>query len=224
MDSKEIVLSGTFQNMEHAIIESMHLLSPYSKYGDESVRCKDIYRLVQDAAIYVDGQLQTGNHRFTIFSSALFGRRSSLKLFQKMTDNERRGAWWKLKVPYDEALRIAMTLRLRNTGKNGEMFEWQSTIDSMSATREEDIRNKFFSFVTLSMLTEEEQKNNEEMEKKLQELDSTLFSIKNSASADQKTLLEKLIDLQHRIYVTINQKTVQPFDAIPDSSSISFFT
>jgi hypothetical protein len=83
VESTVRILPGTFQNIELAIIYAIHLLAPSSKYSDDSCRCKDLYSLVKNAAIVVDGQLQHGNHRFTIFSSALCGRRSASQLFQR---------------------------------------------------------------------------------------------------------------------------------------------
>ena len=162
----DLALTGTYQNIEQAIVEAIHLLAPLCEYGDESARCKDIFKLVRESTICIDGQPQTGNHRFTIFSSALSGRRSSLKLFQKVTDPERHGSWWKLKVPYDEAQRIVHAIRLRNPIKSPDPTDWQNAFDFVYSSKKEEIRNRFLSFVPLTKMIAELENANAIIENK----------------------------------------------------------
>ena len=116
-------MTGSYQNIELAIVDAIHMLAPFSEYEDDSCRCKEIHNLVKNATIEINGFMQQGNHRFTLFSSALCGRRSSQKLFQKVTDRDRVGAWWKLKVPYEEAVQIAMSLHSRHSPKYLDLDE-----------------------------------------------------------------------------------------------------
>jgi hypothetical protein len=143
LDSASGALRGTFRNIELAIVYAIHRLAPTSEYSDESCRCKDIYSLVKNAAIEVDGQLQYGGHRFTIFSSALCGRRSASRLFQKVTTQNRRGSWWALKVPFDEAVHIATSLQGRQPIGVGD----SQSESPLSVSREELIRGRFASLV-----------------------------------------------------------------------------
>jgi hypothetical protein len=107
--------------MELAIVHAIRALSPLSKHGDGSCRCKDIYALVRDAAVLVNGQVQQGNHRFKIFSSALCGRRSAARLFLRVTDRERSGSWWGLRVPFEEAVAIASSLQGRPVPESDDL-------------------------------------------------------------------------------------------------------
>jgi hypothetical protein len=144
-------LSGTFQNIELAIIHAIHILSPFSKHSDDSCRCKDIYSLVRDALIQVDGQVQHGNHRFALFSSALCGRRSAARLFLRVADRERSGSWWKLKIPFEEAIVIASSLQ----GRPAFDGEERSIGDIVRIPKAEAIRSRFSALTALSLLRTE---------------------------------------------------------------------
>lgn len=95
-----------FCNMQHAIVEAMHELGAFSPFNDGSVRMKELFSKVENAPIEIDGVVSEGPHRFSIFHSALCGRRSAAELFERVEDAERprQGAWWKLKMPYDQAI------------------------------------------------------------------------------------------------------------------------
>jgi hypothetical protein len=97
-----------FKNMQHAIVEIMNELGQYSPYGDNSVRSKELFARVSVAPIEVDGVVDVRPHRFSIFTSALSGRRSAAELFESVEDASRLGAWWRLRMPYEEALARAL--------------------------------------------------------------------------------------------------------------------
>jgi len=97
-----------FKNMQHAIVEAMYDIGKISQYGDGSVRMKDLYSRVQNALIEVNGHVERGPHRFSIFNSALCGRRSAAELFERVEDNNRQGAWWKLTKSHEESLQYAL--------------------------------------------------------------------------------------------------------------------
>lgn len=217
----ELALTGTYQNIEQAIIEAIHLLAPLSEYNDESARCKDIFKLVREATICIDGQPQTGNHRFTIFSSALSGRRSSLKLFQKVSDSERRGSWWRLKVPYDEAQRIAHAIRLRNPLKSSDSTEFQSSFDFVYASRKEELRNRFLSFVPLSQMGSELENANANVEAKLGDIQAKLTEMQQGMSPEDKVNFDQLVAMQQKIASLRRARRRQDHDA--DGHSMSFF-
>ena len=216
MDS--LALTGTYQNIEQAIVEAIHLLAPLCEYGDDSARCKDIFKLVRESTICIDGQPQTGNHRFTIFSSALSGRRSSLKLFQKVTDPDRHGSWWKLKVPYDEAQRIVHTIRLRNPIKSPDNGEWQNAFDYVYASRKEEIRNRFLSFVPLTLMTSELERANAEIQKKFDESTAQLNEKKAQMNEEEKSSFDQLVSLQQRIATLRRARRRQERDIVDGHS------
>ena len=98
-----------FANMQHALVEALHELGASSPFNDGSVRMKELYAKVENAPIDVNGHPDTGPHRFSIFNSALCGRRSAAELFERV-DNEgevRHGAWWRLRMPYEDAVKFA---------------------------------------------------------------------------------------------------------------------
>ena len=97
-----------FKNMQHAIVVALNQLAPYSVYHDGSIRMKELYSQVKDCKIQVGDHIETGPHRFSIFNSALSGRRSASELFERVDDVGRQGAWWKLARSFDECLSIAL--------------------------------------------------------------------------------------------------------------------
>ena len=139
----DIHLTGVFQNIETAIVEAISSLSRYSEYRDGSVRCKEIYNLLRQTQIMIDGKLQVGNLRFTLFSSALCGRRVSLKLFEKITDPNRHGSWWRLKVPYREAMEIALQQKTRYSPFYADINDITPRVSNFPITRSEALRRKF---------------------------------------------------------------------------------
>ena len=216
--ASNLALTGTYQNIEQAIVEAIHLLAPLSEENDGSARCKDIFKLVREATICIDGQPQTGNHRFTLFSSALSGRISSLKLFQKITDPNRHGSWWRLKVPYDEAQRIVHAIRLRSPMKSPDNGEWQNAFDFVNASRKEDMRNRFLSFVPLTKTSAELERINAKMEKKLDESTQLLNDKKADLSEEDSNNLDQLISLQQQIAELRRQRRRQDRDLLDGHS------
>jgi hypothetical protein len=93
--------------MQHALVEVLHELGQYSPYNDNTVRSKELFARVEHCTIEVNGEPDSGPHRFSIFSSALSGRRSVSELFERVEDPDRAGAWWRLRIPYEEALEFA---------------------------------------------------------------------------------------------------------------------
>ena len=187
-----ISLSGVFNNIEHSIIEAIHLLGRTSQYGDESCRCKDIFSVVKNSTILVDGKPQQGNHRFTIFSSALCGRRSSLRLFQRVNDKERLGSWWKLKVKYEEALLIAKSLHPQNQDRYFEDDQFEETQKAL-ANRDEIVRSKFLSLIPLSMIADEAHEKKESLIEQHEELVKKLKLMKESVPKEILKAFEQMI-------------------------------
>ena len=101
-------LTTVFQNMQHAIVVALNQLAPYSTYRDGSIRMKELYAQVKDCKIQVGDHVDNGPHRFSIFNSALSGRRSATEIFERIDDSGRQGAWYKLARSYDECLAIAL--------------------------------------------------------------------------------------------------------------------
>ena len=97
-----------YKNMQHAIVEALHDLGAGSIYHDNSVRMRELYARVKDAQIEVGDHIETGPHRFSIFNSALCGRRSASELFERIEDPGRQGAWWRLARSYEESLSYAL--------------------------------------------------------------------------------------------------------------------
>jgi hypothetical protein len=93
--------------MAHAIVEAIHDLGRYSPFNDGSVRRKELCARVENARIEVNGRIEIG-HRIAVFDSALCGCRYAAELFERVDDSNRQGAWWRLAVPYDKALEIAL--------------------------------------------------------------------------------------------------------------------
>lgn len=154
-------LRGTYRSIEHAIVEAIHVLGQESPHGDGSCRCKDIFAAVQYAAISVDGRALQGGLRFAKFSSALCGRRSSQRLFQRACDGRRVGSWWKLRLPYEEALLAAMPLGSWCTGSGADEGAG-SARQGCDASREEIVRSMFLSLIPLGMMSSETQDKNGE--------------------------------------------------------------
>ena len=101
-------LTTVFQNMQHAIVFALNQLAPFSTYHDGSIRMKELYTQVKDCKIQVGEFVDNGPHRFSIFNSALSGRRSATELFERVDEIGRQGAWYKLARSYDECLALAL--------------------------------------------------------------------------------------------------------------------
>ena len=198
MDKEHLALTRSFQNIELAIVEAIHVLAPFSEYGDESCRCKEIHNLVKNATIEINGTMQQGNHRFTLFSSALCGRRSSQKLFQRVADPERVGAWWKLKVPYQEAVQIASSLHARHSMKLSDSDD-HSLSPEVPVKREEFVRTKFLSLIPLAMLGTEVRDLNAKLEEKHTELTRSVQLCRSETPAATVQMLDEYKRLKEHI-------------------------
>jgi hypothetical protein len=197
-------LKGTFQNIELAIVYAIHKLAPASEYSDGSCRCKDIFALVKNAVIEVEGQLQQGGHRFSIFSSALCGRRSASRLFQRVTTQNRRGSWWALKVPFDEAVHIATSLHGRQPS-GGDDGECEIVL---KVSREELIRGRFESLVPLAMMKAELIDQNEALADRQRELEVQLAALKEDVPYRAVTDLNELRRLRRRSGLADQQEQI----------------
>ena len=198
MQKDDHQLTRTFQNIEMAIVEAIHLLGPSSEFGDGSARCKDIYNIVKNSSIHIDGQVQQGNIRFTIFSSALCGRRSSLKLFEKISDKERNGSWWKLKMPYEDAINYTLTLHSKSHGKFPELNDSILSPDEndIVASRQEYVRSMFMSFIPLSHIVNELTMENNRLKNVNASLERNVQNARNEAPPELVRNLEHVIALQ----------------------------
>lgn len=197
-EKSELELTGTYQNIELAIIEAMHLLAPFSEFGDESCRCKEIHNLVRNAAIEINGVVQQGKHRFTLFSSALCGRRSSQKLFQQVAHKERPGAWWKLKVPYEQAVQIATGLLSRHSQKFNEDEQIVSQ-ETLIARRDELVRSKFMSLIPVVPLKSEISAIHDQLQERNRELIQFRDVARSDASPQTLQLVNEFIQMRRRL-------------------------
>ncbi|OHS95798.1 hypothetical protein TRFO_38044 [Tritrichomonas foetus] len=209
MQKKDLQLTGTYQNIEMAIVEAIHLLAPFSEYSDDSCRCKEIYGLVKSSSIQIEGHVQQGNHRFTLFSSALCGRRSSLRLFQKVADKERHGSWWKLKVSYEDAISIAASIHSKHPNKFSDAGDSPVSPEEVVASRQEIVRNMFMSFIPLSLMANELAADNSSLEARQVELQGRVAQARAEASPETARMLDQLISLQRHLDELTQNKNAQ---------------
>lgn len=221
ISKKDLQLTGTYQNIEMAIVEAIHLLAPFSDFQDESCRCKDIYGLVKGASIQIEGHIQQGNHRFTLFSSALCGRRSSLFLFQKITDKDRRGSWWKLKIPYEEAIGYAASIHSKHPSKFNDISDSHVSL-GVAASRQEIVRGMFMSFVPVSLMVNELSAENNQLKNKQNELQQKIQQLKSESSPETLRSFERLTSLQFQLNELYQNKTPQQ-DMQGNSHQMPFF-
>ena len=208
IENHDLHLSGTFRNIELAIIEAIHLLSPLSEYQDESCRCKDIYNLVKDASIQIDGSIQQKNIRFPLFSSALSGRRTSFHLFEKITDKDRYGSWWKLKTSYEDAISFANSIHTKNSTRFPSSKASLET-SNVVASREEIVRSMFLSMVPATMKVKELSVENERLQNKHDQLKQELQTLKSESSTETLRLIDQIDSLQQNLNEIIQHKTTQ---------------
>lgn len=218
---KDLQLTGTYQNIEMAIVEAIHLLAPFSEFSDESCRCKDIYGLVKNASIQIEGHVQQGNHRFTLFSSALCGRRSSLFLFQKVTDKDRHGSWWKLKIPYEEAIGYAASIHSKHPSKFNDNSDSPVSLEVV-ASRQEIVRGMFLSFVPVSLMVNELAAENEQLKSQQNELQQKIQQLKSDSSPETLRVFDQLTSLQYHLNELYQNKTPQ-HDIQGSSHPMPFF-
>lgn len=218
---KDLQLTGTYQNIEMAIVEAIHLLAPFSEFSDESCRCKEIYSLVKAASIQIEGHAQQGNHRFTLFSSALCGRRSSLLLFQKITDKDRHGSWWKLKIPYEEAIGYAASIHSKHPNKFNDTTDSPVSLEVV-ASRQEIVRGMFMSFIPVSMMVNELSAENVQLKNKQNELQQKIQQIKSDSSPETLRAFDQLTSLQYHLNEMYQNKSSQ-HDIQESNHSMPFF-
>ena len=187
-----------FKNMQHAIVEAIHELGQNSPYNDQSVRMRELYSKCENASIEVNGVIDNGPHRFSIFHSALRGRRSAAELFESIDDSNRQGAWWKLKLPYEKALELALeqksfkTMKQRNRQKaesnEGKVLQFkpQDHITwNKTAVLDTIEKIKLFSIQTARL-----QNENKELEEKKSQLKDEITQLKQSCSSEVMKMME----------------------------------
>jgi hypothetical protein len=151
-------LSGVFDCFELAIIQAIHILGEASDYHDGTVRARDIFQLVRNASIRIDGKPTHGPHRSPLFVSALSGRRSSFRIFEQIKDPKRSGAWWRLRVPYQEAIDLARDVHIRPRPRSHEdepgddrARQFAEQPESPLPRREDVVRARLFSVLPLAL-------------------------------------------------------------------------
>lgn len=221
ISTKGLQLTGTYQNIEMAIVEAIHLLAPFSEFLDESCRCKDIYGLVKNASIQIEGHIQQGNHRFTLFSSALCGRRSSLFLFQKVTDKDRHGSWWKLKIPYEEAIGYAASIHSKHPSKFNDNSDSPVSLEVV-ASRQEIVRGMFLSFVPVSLMVNELAAENDQLKSQQNELQQKIQQLKSDSSPETLRVFDQLTSLQYHLN-ELYQNKIPQHDIQGSSHPMPFF-
>ncbi|KAH0789009.1 hypothetical protein GPJ56_007085 [Histomonas meleagridis] len=190
---------NVFKNMQHAIVEAMNTLGQSSPYGDNSVRMKELFAHVEKVPILLNGKVEEGPHRFSTFNSALCGRRSAAELFERVDDPNRQGAWWRLKMPYEEALDFAVEQK--------GFRKLQTRVRQKSDTRQNKVSNQNKSIVTNSWKktkiieisdrikefaakTFELHKENQFLQEKLSALTDDVTQLKQIVPKETKKMLE----------------------------------
>ena len=192
MDNEQV-----YQNTQHAIVEAIHILGQNSGYNDGSVRMKEIFAFIKDAVIMVDGQPQPGPHRFSMFNSALVGRRSAQEIFERIEEPHRQGAWWKLKIPYEDAIQIACQQkgdkshqeRIRKPEAQEELLNPQNAFNCNGSTLKDNL-NIIQTFLKKVINLREENKN---LENHLIQLNGEISLLKQSSSPEVISMLEAYI-------------------------------
>ena len=183
-----------YQNTQHAIVEAIHTLGQNSAYNDGSVRMKEIYAFVKDSIIIIDGQPQHGPHRFSMFNSALVGRRSSQEIFESVDEPTRQGAWWKLKLPYESAIELALKQkgnktqqeRVKKPNFTAQIQKPQGYFSFNRSLMIEDF-NTIQKFIQKVRNLREENKN---LENHLNNLNAEIALLKQTSSPEVLSMLE----------------------------------
>ena len=111
-------LTGVFRNIELAIIEALNILSQSSEQEDKAVRSRDLYNFVKNSTINSTEKDDKSQLAMTKFTSALSGKKSSQKLFEKCIIEGRTGSWWRLKMSYNESVQYATQLKSKDLNPN----------------------------------------------------------------------------------------------------------
>lgn len=202
-----------YKNMQHALVEAIHDLGQNSPYNDQSVRMRELFSRCENVSIEVNGVIDAGPHRFSIFNSALCGRRSAAELFERIEDSNRQGAWWRLKLPYEKALEFALeqksfkTMKQRNRQKvetnDGKVLQFkpQSHITwNKTAVLETIEKIKLFSMQTARLRNE-----NKELEEKSAQLTDEISQLKQSCSTDVMKMMEAYFAAQEQVKILRDQ-------------------
>lgn len=202
-----------YKNMEHALVEAMHDLGQNSPYNDQSVRMRELFTRCENCSIEVNGVINSGPHRFSIFNSVLCGRHSSAEIFERIEDSNRQGAWWKLKIPYEKALEFALeqksfkTVKQRNRQKTEtserkalqfkpqDHITWNKTIvlDTIEKIKQ-------FSIQTARLKNE-----NKELEEKSAQLIDEISQLKQSCSSEVMYMMETYFAAQEQVKILKDQ-------------------
>ncbi|OHT08172.1 hypothetical protein TRFO_23378 [Tritrichomonas foetus] len=197
-----------YKNMQHAIVEALHELGQYSPYNDNSVRMKELFSRVENAPIDANGHTETGPHRFSIFNSALCGRRSAAELFERVEDSNRQGAWWRLKMSYEDALDFALEqksfkkmkqrVRNKNDQQQNKQFQFnpQNHIMMWSKSDVLETIEKIKSFAKYTSRLREE---NKELEEKSAQLTDEISQLRQSCSPDVMQMMETYLAAQEQV-------------------------
>jgi hypothetical protein len=200
--------------MQHALVEVLHELGEYSPYNDNTVRSKELFARVEHCTIEVNGEPDRGPHRFSIFNSALSGRRSASELFERVEEDGRTGAWWRLRVPYEEALefakgqkgfaRVHPRVRQRQEpsrdagGERPGCVKWNRSSMLAGLDQIDEFARKVFD------LCEE----NERLKEQSQQLGDEITQLRQKASPD----LLKMIELYHATQAGVDRLRQQLID------------
>lgn len=196
-----------FKNMQHAIVVALHTLGASSPYGDGSVRTKELFNRVENAPIEANGEVDTGPHRFSIFNSALCGRVSAAELFERAEDQNRQGAWWKLKLPFESALSFSIEqkgarekktrVRQKTNAKNEVLKKYDIIIGSSKKKTEIlEICEKIQQF---SNLTSDLRLQNKKLEEQLEILSDEINVLERNASKETIEILNIFKKSQEQI-------------------------
>lgn len=202
-----------YKNMQHAIVEAIHDLGQDSPYNDNSVRMRELYTRCENCSIEVNGVINSGPHRFSIFNCALCGRHSAAVLFERIEDSNRQGAWWKLKLPYEKALEFALeqkgfeTMKQRNRQKaeanEGKtlQFKPQDHITwNKTAVLDTIEKIKHFSIQTTRLRNE-----NKELEEKSAQLTDEISQLKQSCSSEVNNMMDAYFAAQKQVKLLKDQ-------------------
>ena len=198
-----------YKNMQHALVEMIHQLGANSPYHDGSVRMKELFSNVETCSIETNGQIDSGPHRFSIFNSSLCGRRSAAEIFERIDDQDRSGSWWKLKVPYERALELAlaqkgitkMKQRARTkSDKNSQRKDGKYSLDYFIWSKSNVLEpiDNIQRFVQMTAKLREE---NKEMEEKSYQLADEISQLKQSCQPEVNLMMEMFLNAHEQIKI-----------------------
>lgn len=212
-----------FQNMQHSIVNALHVLGEHSAYNDGSVRMKELFSMVENSTIVIDGKPQHGNHRFSAFSSALNGRHSAQELFQRVEEPNREGAWWKLKVPYEQAIELACKQKCtkaaqkRNRKANESFILLNKPQNHFKIDRDMIVNNinKIENYVNDVRKLQE---CNQALEEQLAQLNNSVSLLKQSISPEVEIMLDRYMEGIKQVQ-TLRSKLLKAQSALTSNGS-----